>query len=216
MSAKFKFDQFKVRPDLAPVDSTRLAFDRDSVRETDRDGRMRVATANISKATVNPYKGHEIPDWESLGLDPNKVYYLLRDPEELERAAPSFNGVQILRKHTPVSADDHQPWEVVGSTGTDAAFEAPYLKNSLSIWAGDAIGDIENEAKKELSCGYHYRADMTPGVYEGMKFDGVMRDICGNHVALVESGRAGEDVVVGDSDPFAVEWLLIEAALLNI
>jgi len=213
---KIKFAEIKVRHDLAPVDSTRLAFDRESVREMDRDGRMRVAVSNISKATVNPYKGREIPDWEGLGLDPDKTYYLLRDPEELERAAPSFNGVQILRKHTPVSADDHQPWDVVGATGTDAKFEVPFLKNSLSIWAADAIADIESEAKKELSCGYHYRADMTPGVFEGMKYDGVMRDICGNHVAIVESGRAGKDVVVGDSAFIEYSWDDIEQAILGL
>src|SRR6202012_2673760 len=31
------------------------------------------------------------------------------------------------------------------------------------------------------------------------RYDGVMRDIVGNHVALVEEGRAGPDVMVGDS-----------------
>jgi hypothetical protein len=41
---------------------------------------------------------------------------------------------------------------------------------------------------------------MTPGVSpQGEKYDGVMRDIVGNHVALVKEGRAGADVVVGDS-----------------
>lgn len=40
---------------------------------------------------------------------------------------------------------------------------------------------------------------MTPGVHEGQPYDGVMRDIVGNHVALVIEGRAGSDVVVGDS-----------------
>lgn len=191
---------FKVREDLVAADSALLlALDRDTVREMDRDGRMRVKVANISKACINPYKGHEIPDWEKLGLDPNHVYHLLRDPEELAKAAATFNGVQILRKHTPVSAEDAQQWEVVGATGTDAAFNDPYLTNSLSIWTKEAIDEIESEAKRELSCGYHYKADMTPGNFSGKAFDGVMRDIVGNHVALVEDGRAGPDVVVGDS-----------------
>lgn len=187
--------------EITATDSAlRLALDRDSVRETDRDGRMRVSSAHISKACVNPYKGHEIPDWEGLGLDPNKIYYLLRDPEELARAAPTFNGVQLLRKHIPVSAEDHQPYDVVGTTGTEAKFNDPYLDNSLTIWTKEGIDFVESEAQKELSCGYHYRADMTPGNFGGMRFDGVMRDIVGNHVALVKDGRAGPDVVVGDSN----------------
>jgi 8-oxo-dGTP pyrophosphatase MutT (NUDIX family) len=186
--------------ELAATDSAlRLAFDRESVRTMDPNGRLRVAVANISKANVCPYHGVEIPEFEKLGLDPEKTYALLRDPEELAKAAPSFNGVQILRKHTPVSAEDHQPWEVVGATGSECRFNDPYLQNSLSIWSQEAIDGIESEEKRELSCGYHYRADMTPGIFGGIPYDGVMRDIVGNHVALVEDGRAGPDVIVGDS-----------------
>ena len=178
-----------------------LAFDRSSatVRKVDKDGRLHVEITNISKATINPYRGEEIPGGDELGLDPAKIYYLLRDPEELKKAAATFNNIPLLDSHVVVSADDHRPERIVGSTGTDAVFEAPYLKNSLVIWSAKGIEAVESESKKELSSAYHYRADMTPGEYEGKKYDGVMRDIIGNHVALVEEGRAGSDVVVGDS-----------------
>lgn len=185
---------------IAATDSApALALDRDSVREKDKDGRLKVKVANLSKATVNPYLGEEIPGWEELGLDPKKIYQMLRDPQELERAASTFNGVQLLKKHNPVNAEDHQPYDVVGTTGTEARYEHPFLRNSLHVWSQDAIDDIENEEKRELSCGYHYRPEMTPGNFDGMPYDGVMRDIVGNHVALVKDGRAGPDVVVGDS-----------------
>ena len=179
-------------------DSALLAMDR-SVRTIDKDGRLHVALTNISKACVNPYRGEEIPKWEELGLDRNRIYNLLRDPEELARAAETSNGIQLLQKHIPVSADDHQPWDVVGSVGTDAVFEDPYLKNSITVWAKSAIDEIESEEKKELSCGYHYCAEMTPGTFRGTSYDGVMREIVFNHLALVKQGRAGPDVVVGDS-----------------
>lgn len=177
-----------------------LALDRDSVRDKDQYGRLHVAKSNIGKACVSPYKGHEIPDWETLGLDPNRIYHLLRDPDELAKAAPSFNRVQILRKHAPVDALDAQQWDVVGCTGSECEFDGEFLTNSLSIWVDDAIADIEDESKKELSPGYGYRADMTAGNFRGTAYDGVMRDIVGNHVALVKNGRAGPDVVVGDSN----------------
>jgi 8-oxo-dGTP pyrophosphatase MutT (NUDIX family) len=176
-----------------------LAFDRSSVRTYDHDGRMHVETTNISKAIVNPYIGREIPDYQALGLDPDRVYQLLRDPNELAKAVATFNNIPLLSRHVPVTADDHKPDLVIGSTGTDSAFEAPYLHNSLVVWARDAIDDIESDVKKELSSAYRYRADMTPGTYEGVPYDGVMRDIIGNHVALVREGRAGSDVVVGDA-----------------
>lgn len=176
-----------------------LAFDRATVRRIDVDGRMHVEISNISKATVNPYRGSEIPDWEALGLDPNRIYFLLRDPEELARAAPTFNNIPLLSKHIPVSAAEPQKEFVVGATGSNASYQAPYLKNSLVVWDAVAIALVESDEQKELSSAYRYRADMTPGMYEGVAYDGVMRDIRGNHVALVEVGRAGPDVVVGDS-----------------
>lgn len=175
-----------------------LALDLASSRRIDEDGRLHVFPTNISKANICPYRGSEIPASESLGLDPNKIYMLLRDPSELERAASTFNNIPLLTKHVPVSVDDPNPHLVVGSTGTDAAFSDPYLINSLVVWDAGAIAGIEHNLQKELSCAYRYDADMVPGEYAGTKYDGVMRNIRGNHVALVESGRAGSDVVVGD------------------
>jgi hypothetical protein len=178
-----------------------MALDK-SLRSYDADGRLHLAKSNISKATVNPYYGKEIPNYESLGLQPDAVYQLLRDPEELEKAAPTFVNLPILIEHVPVSADKPRPELVIGSTGSDCEFDGEYLNNSLSFWDGRAIALIESEEQKELSSAYRYTPDMTAGVFEGIPYDGVMRDIIGNHVALVDVGRAGSDVVVADKDPF--------------
>lgn len=178
-----------------------FAFDRaPSARSYNDAGHLQLSTANITKANVCPYMGKEIPDFQSLGLDPNKVYWLYRDPEELKKAESTFNNLQILSEHVEVDALDHHPELTIGTTGSESQFEAPYMKNSLAFWVKDAIDDIENEEKEELSSAYRYRADMTPGTSpDGERYDGVMRDIIGNHVALVKEGRAGPDVVVGDS-----------------
>lgn len=178
-----------------------LAQDR-SLRSYDQDGRLHVESSNISKATVNPYYGGEIPNYRQLGLEPKKVYYLLRDPEELEKAAQTFNNLPLLNKHIPVSADEPQKEMIAGTTGSDTVFEDGYLKCSLAVWDAEAIAGIESGEQVELSSAYRYTADMTAGEFEGRHYDGVMRDIVGNHVALVDVGRAGRDVVVSDADPF--------------
>lgn len=178
-----------------------IAFDSLSSRRIDEDGRLHVFPTNISKANVCPYRGSEIPGSEALNLDPNKIYMLLRDPNELAKAAATFNNVPLLTKHVPVNVDEPMPHLVVGSTGTDATFNSPYLVNSLVVWDAGAIAGIEHNQQKELSCAYRYEADMVIGEFEGTKYDGVMRNIRANHVALVESGRAGSDVVVGDDNP---------------
>lgn len=175
---------------------------QDTARSYDKDGRLHVAVSNISKATVNPYYGGEIPNYRQLGLEPKKVYYLLRDPEELEKAAPTFNNLPLLNKHIPVSADEPQKEMIAGTTGSDTVFEDGYLKCSLAVWDAEAIAGIESGEQVELSSAYRYTADMTAGEFEGRHYDGVMRDIVGNHVALVDVGRAGRDVVVSDADPF--------------
>ncbi|RWI97857.1 DUF2213 domain-containing protein [Mesorhizobium sp.] len=176
-----------------------LAMDRNSVRSFDQDGHLRVEMTPISKANICPYYGREIPDFEALALDPERIYRLYRDADELAKAAPTFVGKPLLLKHIPVSAKEHPREAVVGALGDAVEFHAPYLMAPLSIWDGAAIALIESDRQKELSSSYRYRADMTPGTLAGESYDGVMRDISANHVALVEEGRAGPDVVVGDS-----------------
>lgn len=203
------FDAGIYDPDLFAEDSMTdtkkaelLAFDRASVRRYDADGRLHIAMTPISKACVNPYIGSEIAYSEELGLDPNKIYYLLRHPDEMAKGASSFNNIQLMALHKMVSADKPEKMIVVGTTGSDANFDGTYLNNSLAVWDQAAIDGIESELVKELSSSYRYRPVMTPGTYEGVPYDGVMTKIVGNHVALVEVGRAGPDVHVHDSDPF--------------
>lgn len=178
-----------------------FAFDR-SARRIDADGRLHVDRSHISKATVNPYYGREIPGHEALGLVPDKVYRLLRDPVELERAAPTFARLPVLSEHVPVTVEAPRPDLVVGAIGSDVAFSAPYLDADLCVWESGAIAGIETGKVRELSCAYRYVPVMEPGEFEGQPYDGRMTEIQGNHLALVEVGRAGSDVIVADRNPF--------------
>ncbi len=185
------------------AEDRQVAFDRASARRTDAQGFLHVDGCNISKACVNPYVGVEIPGWKAYGLDPTKTYRILRPPEELEKAAASFNNLPLMDGHIEVSAFDLENPDVkrrvVGSTGSDARFVAPFLVNSLAIYTAGAIAGVESKEQTELSCGYRFDLDMTPGTYEGEPYDGRMTNIQGNHVALVVEGRAGPQVVVRDS-----------------
>jgi uncharacterized protein len=177
-----------------------IAMDK-SMRSYDGNGHLIVERTIITKASVNPYFGREVPNYESLGLEPDKIYNLLRDPKELEKALSSFKGVQLLIKHTPVSADDPHNDLTVGSIGTDVDMEGNDVYASLRVFDKDAIDLIESGKLQELSAGYAYTADMTPGEFDGQGYDGVMRNIHGNHVALVERGRIGRDAIISDGLP---------------
>lgn len=177
----------------------RIALD-ESARHYDANGYLHVANSHISKETVNPYYGSEIMELgEGLKLDPDKIYYGYRPGAELEKAAATFNGLPLLFEHHFDSAEEPQKEHRVGSLGTDAAFNAPYLDNSLIITDAKAIIAIENGDYKELSSAYRYTPDFTTGEFEAQKYDFIMRDIVGNHVALVQEGRVGRDVAVADS-----------------
>lgn len=172
------------------------------MRSIDVDGRLHVECTNISKAVVNPYYGREIPDSEAMRLEPDKIYFLYRHPDELKAAADSFRNLPLLLAHVPVNAEQPAKELWVGCTGSDVEFKKPYLKCSLAVWTNEAIALIDAKEQDELSSSYRYRADMTPGkTPDGVSYDGVMRDIVGNHVALVTEGRAGPDVVVADQNP---------------
>ena len=192
----------------------KLAFDR-SARRIDADGRLHVDRSHISKATVNPYYGKEIPGYEALGLQPDTVYRLFRDPVELERGAATFARLPILSEHVPVTVDTPRPDLVVGAIGSEITFTPPYLDADLCVWDATAIAGIETDKVRELSCAYRYVPVMEPGEFEGQPYDGRMTEIQGNHLALVEVGRAGSDVVVADKNPFTFKETAMKMSKLG-
>lgn len=182
-------------------------------RRIDAQGFLHVADNPISKANVCPYLGAEIPGWQELGLDADRVYRLLRHPDELAKGAATFNNLPLLSEHVPVDADCIPDELIVGSTGSHAAFDGTYLHNSIVVWKREAINNVDTERKRQLSSAYRYRPDMTPGNYRGLQYDGIMRDIVGNHVAQVFEGRAGPDVTVGDEAMKSRTALMISGAI---
>lgn len=163
------------------------------------NGFLHVSLSHISKETVNPYYGYEIPNAE--GLDPNKIYQGYRSGKALSDGAKTFNGLPILWDHHFEHAESPQKEFRIGSLGTDAKFNAPYLDNSLIFTDARAIKAIENGQKVELSAAYMFDPVFEPGTFEGQPYDFIMTNIRGNHVALVDEGRAGPDVVVADAKP---------------
>jgi len=201
VTIKVRYISEEKRPAMDGITES-LAFDRASVRTIDANGRLQISRTNISKPNVNAYYGREIPRSEELGLEPNKLYRLWRHPDELRKAAKTFNNIPVLSKHIPDFPTDPPNEFRVGVTHSNAEFDGTYLTVGMSIWDNSAIAGIESGEQRELSASYKYVADMTPGVTpDGEPYDGVMRDIFGNHEALVPDGRAGPDVLVADSLP---------------
>lgn len=181
----------------------KIVLDQKSARSMDHNGFMRLEKSPLTKEQVAPYRGNEIPDYEKFGLQPDKIYQVYRPASELSKpeTLKSMNGIPIQLKHHIEDPDNPPKGTRIGATGTDADWKAPYVFNSLSFWDAKAIELINSNTMRELSLGYMYEPEFKPGKFNGKPYDFVMHNIRANHLALVEQGRAGPDVLVLDAQP---------------
>lgn len=178
-----------------------FSIDKDSVRTVDDNGFLHVAVSPVTKEQVAPYYGHEIPNHEELGFESDVIYHGYRPASELSKpdTIQSLNGIPIQFEHHADYANAPAKDTRIGSTGDDAKWESPYLTNSLHFHDAKAIDRIKDGSMRELSLAYRYTPVKKEGEFEGQHYDFVMTDINCNHVALVEEGRAGHDVLVEDA-----------------
>jgi len=169
-----------------------------SARVVDSNGWITVEGNPITKVGVFDYLGSQIPG----APDPNKIYQVYRPAEELSRAETleSFKLIPFIDEHAWLGAEGADAGDVGidGIVGEKVYFDPPYVRANLRVFT-DALKLSLESGKSELSPGYKYDVDPTPGVFEGTAYQYVQRNIrCGNHLALVGEGRAGPDVAVMD------------------
>jgi hypothetical protein len=176
-------------------------------REYDFNNWFEVKDNPLSMVGVFPYSGATI----SPECDPNKIYMVYRPAEELGSAdcIDSFKLIPWIDNHEMLGSEEDglTPAEnkgVQGVIGQDVYFDNPTLKGNIKVFS-EAMANSIASGKKELSCGYRCRYEYNPGEFDGIQYDYVQRDIRGNHLALVESGRMGPDVAVLDHFKFTVD-----------
>lgn len=178
-----------------------------SHREKDENGRLIVKRTLITKGCVSPYWGEEIPDWQSLGLDPKKKYNVYRPIEELKKAhwAPTM---PLLNKHIMDYADTPQKENWAGSV-SNIDIEGDNVYGDICFWNNEDIDNVENGSKKDLSMGYRCKHVKESGEYNGQPYDLKMVNILPNHLALVEKGRV-KGAYVFDEDKNKGEMTMLK------
>lgn len=158
----------------------------------------------ISKTGVFPYLGREIG---YPGLEPNKIYYVLRSEQELmsQEAIKSFELLPITKGHRMLGPQEQglTPAEKIpqqGVVGEKVFAEGDTLYANIKVTSEQAKNDINN-GLKELSLGYFCRWVKETGEYKGRHYDFAQKNIRGNHLAIVPLGRMGHDVRVMDALP---------------
>ena len=111
----------------------------------------------------------------------------LRPPDEVfnAEALASLRGVPVTVGHPGhVSADN--PSAIIGAVLTAGEPDGNHVTAELVIHNPKAMG-----AHRELSLGYSLDLDMTPGEWNGERYDAIQRNIRVNHAGVVARGRAG-------------------------
>lgn len=175
------------------------AMDRESARKIDLNGWLTVEGNPISKEGVYDYMGSQIPGYPG---NPNDIVKVYRPMEELMRpeTIESFKLLPFIDDHTwlGLKGIDTGSLPFTGITGEGVYADAPYLRSNLKVFSEELKADIMS-GKVELSPGYLYDVYLQPGVWNGQPYQYVQRNLRGNHLALVMTGRTGSDVAVMDS-----------------
>ena len=150
----------------------------------------------IARIGDQQYLGREIG---LTGANAERVFTVRRSPEEVfsETALASFEGKPVT--------DDHPPELLTPDTVTMyLKGHAENVRRGAGEWHDYVVADLHvqdrglidaiQRGKREISCGYEceyvHNADDTYS----------QKNIRGNHIAVVERGRAGKRAAILDSD----------------
>jgi hypothetical protein len=121
-----------------------------------------------------------------------------RPPEEVFRAdsLESFQLVPLTDDHPPEMLNGQNSKKyAVGTIGESVRKDGDKVAASIMVFDAATIAKME-AGKAQLSCGYEADVEDSPGEVNGHRYDAIQRNIRGNHVAIVDTGRAGPDVRV--------------------
>lgn len=146
----------------------------------------------IARTGRQDYYGQELgitDKWDEL----IPVYRLEEDVFD-EKALASFEAKSVTDNHptVPLSVDNVPQYEK--GHVQNIRRDGDEVIGDLIIKDPNLISQVENNIKREISCGYNCK-------YAPYKDGYRQYDICGNHVAIVTKGRAGSHVCIKDEKP---------------
>ncbi len=131
----------------------------------------------------------------------------LRLPEEVfkQKSIDSFKQVPVTNLHPQRLLDETTARQhAIGNLGENIRRDGKWMVAPILIYDGDAIRDAE-AGRRQLSNGYDCELEIRSGFWneaeeriddQGEPFDAIQREIEGNHCALVDAARAGENATL--------------------
>lgn len=159
------------------------------------DGYMTAQVA-CARTGIQEYSGRE------LRLDTDQMIRAWRPESEVfdETSMASYAGKPATDDH-PDDSVNASNWREHGrgNIGTKIVRNGDHVEVPLILMDSDLIEKVQ-AGKRELSMGYRANFDFTPGITpDGEPYDAVQRNLRMNHIAVVDKGRAGSSVRIGDS-----------------
>ena len=171
---------------------TRLS---ENISKREPEGYLLCLNVPVARTGTQEYLPEEL-GFPDRGQPPGTVS-VFRPPEEVfsPEAMASFEGMPVTNDHPPEGVDisniralqKGHAHNVCRGSGENADL----LLADLIITDPALITAILEEGKREISCGYTYELREENGRY-------IQRKIRGNHVAVVDAGRAGSRVSIKD------------------
>lgn len=154
-----------------------------------------VADARVARTGIQQYLGSE------LGRPDLKVVDVYRPEEEVfnEDTLKSFAFRPVTDDH-PAVAVTSDNWKdyARGQTDGEIKRDGEFVRVGIMVADGASIQKVE-AGKRELSAGYTCDLVWEDGVTpDGKPYQAKQTKIRANHVAIVQRGRAGKDVRIGD------------------
>lgn len=172
-------------------------------REVLPDGSLLCRDVPIARTGEMHYDESELIDDEGNQVceSPDGVVHVVRDPSDLfsEQVIRSFEGAHVTLGHPPVQVNPENYSQfsrgfIRNVRQGDGAL-SDHLLADLVVRDSEAIKTIQSNHAREVSPGYdanYEPMEGNPGWYR-------QTGIVGNHLAIVERGRGGRTVRIGDS-----------------
>lgn len=135
-----------------------------------------------------------------------RLEYRPREEVNAPESLASFEAVPVTDDHPPVMVTAKNARQYTcGTTLPGIHMDAEHMIGELVVFDEALIRKMDG-GKVQISNGYTCDLEMSPGVTpEGEPYHAIQRNIRGNHVAVVDAGRAGSARARMDVDDFADE-----------
>jgi len=174
----------------------------------------------VARVGMQTYKAEEVDKDGKLNL--SGLVDVYRSPDEVFKPASiqSFEGKSVVSPHPPqfLNSDNDSLYSKGHGqnfrAGTHPETGAPVLLGDLVIKDATLAHLIEEGHRVEISGGYTYDLEREDDEFSPRsRF--VQKNICGNHIAIVPTGRAGSDIKVLDAKPEEGEPMAEEAKVVS-